>query len=262
MADWYKDSMYLKADDTGKSADDVVVDSIIDILNKLTPSRLNRKIWYRGGKLGNWEVKAGDSMKSVFKVEECGKGAGLNLVGDAPWFQVAWKEYEKYKGLREIDSPLKEKITEYFDVSSAAGLDYDYTNPWCGAFLAWCFDQTQDYKRINTAKSAAAFGWKGSTWENGEDCEAFVGALIVFDFSHVALIAGENLDGTRYVYLGGNQGNGEKTAGHQKIILGSVDKKSKSIIAITKPKKYTISEKDKELPKYDVSAENSKESSR
>lgn len=262
MADWYKDSMYLKADDTGKSADDVVVDSIIDILNKLTPSRLNRKIWYRGGKLGNWEVKSGDSMKSVFKVEECGKGTELNLVGDAPWFQVAWKEYEKYKGLREIDSPLKEKITEYFDVSSAAGLGYDYTNPWCGAFLAWCFDQTQDYKRINTAKSAAAFGWKGSTWENGEDCEAFVGALIVFDFSHVALIAGENLDGTRYVYLGGNQGNGEKTAGHQKIILGSVDKKSKSIIAITKPKKYTISEKDKQLPKYDVNAENSKESSR
>lgn len=201
-------------------------------------------------------------MKSVFKVEECGKGTELNLVGDAPWFQVAWKEYEKYKGLREIDSPLKEKITEYFDVSSATGLGYDYTNPWCGAFLAWCFDQTQDYKRINTAKSAAAFGWKGSTWENGEDCEAFVGALIVFDFSHVALIAGENLDGTRYVYLGGNQGNGEKTAGHQKIILGSVDKKSKSIIAITKPKKYTISEKDKQLPKYDVNAENSKESSR
>jgi len=54
----------------------------------------------------------------------------------------------------------------------------------------------------------------------------------------------------------------EKTAGHQKIILGSVDKDSKSIVAITKPKKYTISEKDKEFPKYDVSAENSKESSR
>jgi hypothetical protein len=34
MADWYKDSMYLKADNTGKSADDVVVDSIIDILNR------------------------------------------------------------------------------------------------------------------------------------------------------------------------------------------------------------------------------------
>ncbi|WP_426278892.1 hypothetical protein ACN9MN_06595 [Chryseobacterium sp. S-02] len=262
MADWYKDSMYLKADDTGKSADDVVVDSIVDILNKLTPSRLHRKIWYRGGKLDNWEVKASDSMKMVFKVEECGKGTGLNLVGDAPWFQVAWKEYEKYKGLREIDSPLKEKITEYFDVSSAAGLGYDYTNPWCGAFLAWCFDQTQDYKRINTPKSAAAFGWKATAWDNGEDCEAFVGALIVFDFSHVALIAGENLDGTRYVYLGGNQGNGEKTAGYQKIILGSVAKNSKTIVAITKPKKYTVSEKDKELPKYDVNAENSKESSR
>ncbi|MGE8533424.1 MAG: hypothetical protein ACN6OJ_02425 [Chryseobacterium sp.] len=262
MADWYKDSMYLKADDTGKLSDDVVVDSVVDILNKLTPSRLHRKIWYRGGKLDKWEVKAGDSMKAVFRVVECGKGTGLNLVGNAPWFQAAWKEYEKYKGLREIDSPLKEKITEYFDVSSAAGLGYDYTNPWCGAFLAWCFDQTQDYQRINTPKSAAAFGWKGSTWENGEDCNAFVGALIVFDYSHVALIAGENLDGTRYVYLGGNQGNGEKTAGHQKIILGSVDKESKSIVAITKPKKYTISEKDKEFPKYDVSAENSKESSR
>lgn len=38
--------------------------------------------------------------------------------GSAPWFKVAWSEYEKYKGLRKIDSPLKEKGHQYFSVSS------------------------------------------------------------------------------------------------------------------------------------------------
>ena len=86
--------------------------------------------------------------------------------------------------------------------------------------------------------------------------------MIVFDFSHVALIVGENMDGTRYVYLGGNQGSGETRTGYQKIILGSVAKNASSIIAITKPKKYNIREEDKILPKYDINAENSRASSR
>lgn len=195
-------------------------------------------------KPNGWEArKEGiNKLKEWFKYDKtiCKEGETLLpelASGNASWFKIAWQEYEKYKDLREIDSPLKEKITKYFDVSSAAGLGYGYSEPWCGAFLAWCFDQT-------------------------EDCEVFVGALIVFDFSHVALIAGESIDGTRYVYLGGNQGNGESRSGYQKIILGSVRKNSKTIIAITKPKRYKISPKDKILPKYDVNAENSNKTSR
>jgi hypothetical protein len=186
----------------------------------------------------------------------------------APWFEVAWEEYEKYKGLREIDSPLKEKITLYFEASSTKGVkngkgvDYNYSDPWCGAFIAWCFDQTNDYKRINTPMSAAAFGWKPGNWKKGETSKPFVGALIIFSFSHVAIIAGETTDGKGYVYLGGNQGNGEKREGYQKIILGSVSKTSSTIVGITKPSGYVISAEDEKLTKYDISAENTKESSR
>ncbi|MDR7212203.1 hypothetical protein [Flavobacterium piscis] len=198
----------------------------------------------------------------------CKNVANVELFGKAPWFIVALQEFEAYKGLIEKESPLKEKISIYFDVSSAKGVknknkeNYGYNEPWCGAFLAWCFDQTDNFKRINTKHSAAAFGWKSTNWEKGEDCEAFIGAIIVFDYSHVAIIAGETLDGSGYVYLGGNQGNGDLRVNYQKIIMGSVSKNSKSIIAITKPKDYNISKEEKILQKYDINAENSKESSR
>jgi len=208
-------------------------------------------------------------IKKWFKYDKnvCKGEVELNLSGRAPWVVVALAEYEKYKGLREIDSPLKEKVHEYFQVSSTGakkenGTLWDHTDPWCGAFLAWCFEQTENFKRINTAYSAQAFGWKSNKWGKGEVSEPFVGAIIVFDYSHVAVIVGENNDGTSYVYLGGNQGNGDKRTGYQKIILGSVSKNSDTILEITKPKDYLIVEEDKKLLKYDVNAENSKESSR
>jgi len=222
----------------------------------------------------SWSIRkdALTKLKTWFKYDKrvCDGEAVLMpelAEGSAPWFKVAWKEYEKYKGLREIDSPLKEKVHEYFKVSSTGakkqnGGLWDHADPWCGAFLAWCFDQTEDFKRINTAYSAQAFGWKSDKWGNGENSQPFVGALIVFDFSHVALIAGETKDGSGYVYLGGNQGNGEKRTGYQKIILGSVPKNSKTILEIMKPKTYIVDDEEKILPKYNVEAENSAGSSR
>uniref|UniRef100_UPI0026EE7F21 hypothetical protein n=1 Tax=Apibacter mensalis TaxID=1586267 RepID=UPI0026EE7F21 len=56
MADWYKDKMYVKADETGKYSDDEVVEMIVKILNKKTNSRDKRKVWYRGGKEGKLSV--------------------------------------------------------------------------------------------------------------------------------------------------------------------------------------------------------------
>ena len=223
---------------------------------------------YKNGKSINHvpKQKAFDEITSkVFRVNECIYGktnTKKQPKGKAPWIPFALAEFANYKGLREIDSPLKEKISVYFEISSAKGLKYDYSKPWCGAFIVWCFEQTKDYTNINNAKSAAAFGWKGSTWAKGETCEPFVGATIVFNFSHVAFIVGENNDGTRYVYLGGNQGNGESRSGYQKICMGSVLKTSKTILDISKPKEYTITDEDKKLIKYDIKDENSKASSR
>lgn len=111
----------------------------------------------------------------------------------------------------EKDSPLKEQIEEYFAVSSTGRyknqskkISWGYNDPWCGAFVAWCFDKTKNYSSVKSTKSAAAFGWTSGNWTEGHSCEVFVGAIIIFTWSHVAIIVGENKDSSKYVYLGGN----------------------------------------------------------
>ncbi len=73
MIDWFKDGMYLKADETGKISDDEVVNSIIKIINEKTSSYPERRVWYRGGKAGDLTVSESNSTKSIFRVAECGK---------------------------------------------------------------------------------------------------------------------------------------------------------------------------------------------
>ncbi|MCH4829843.1 hypothetical protein [Flavobacterium columnare] len=187
----------------------------------------------------------------------------------APWVDVAFEEFEKYKGITEKESPLKERISEYFKLSGSPSLTYK--DAWCATFVHWCFQHTE-YKDTNEKGNVGAFDWaeegnlriKGNStkdgWINGEKSEVFVGAVIVFSFSHVAIIVGENKTGEKYIYLGGNQGS--KVTGGQKICLGSASKNSKDIFAIMKPKNYNPKENEKKLPIYDVEEENSNSSSR
>ncbi|MXO24355.1 MULTISPECIES: CHAP domain-containing protein [unclassified Apibacter] len=210
-------------------------------------------------------------LKTWFKYDKAvcrgEKELKLDTGNRAPWINIAWEEYNKYKGLIEKQSPLKEKISIYFKESNSK---LNYNDPWCAAFVTWCFKQTEysniipegctyafAYTELNSPK-AKLRGIRG--WLHGEISEPFIGAVIVFNYSHVAFIVGENNDGSKYVYLGGNQG--DKRLNHQKICLGSVSKKDSSIYAIMKPKKYKISDDEKKLPKYDVNIENSGNSSR
>ncbi|QYS92013.1 hypothetical protein JJC04_05165 [Flavobacterium covae] len=170
----------------------------------------------------------------------------------APWVDVAFEEFEKYKGITEKESPLKERISEYFKLSGSPSLTYK--DAWCATFVHWCFQHTE-YKDTNEKGNVGAFDWaeegnlriKGNStkdgWINGEKSEVFVGAVIVFSFSHVAIIVGENKTGEKYIYLGGNQGS--KVTGGQKICLGSASKNSKDIFAIMKPKNYNPKENEK-----------------
>ncbi|WP_306353372.1 hypothetical protein [Flavobacterium sp. '19STA2R22 D10 B1'] len=209
----------------------------------------------------------------VFEYDIRCKGGGdenSNLAGAAPWLKVAWEELNTHKGKTEVDSPLKERVAEYFALSGSPTLNH--TDAWCATFIFWCFQHTKDYKDTNVKGNVGAYDWGEENnskvagnaskdgWPNGEITEAFVGAIIVFTFSHVAIIVGETKDGTGYVYLGGNQGS--NVTGGQKICLGSVAKTSSSIFRIMKPKTYKPSDDEKKLPKYDVNAENSSSSSR
>lgn len=234
-----------------------------------------------GGKTHIWEIekalkdehyKPGENNRYTGACEDKPEEKKKTDGRRAPWVDVGFEEFEKYKGLVEKQSPLKERISEYF--VGTGNSDLDYTAPWCAAFIRWCFDHTADYKNINSKGTAAAYDWAeyGNSkvinnkyvdgWKDGEKCDPFVGAIITFNFSHTAILVGENLKGDKYIYLGGNQGNGDSRSGYQKICLGSISKTSSKIFMIMKPKKYTVDDEEKKLPKYDVEAENSAGSSR
>ncbi|WP_312390687.1 hypothetical protein [Chryseobacterium sp.] len=241
----------------------------------------DQRYGFNNGKTYIWEIEdelkikhyqPGENNKFLNKCENIKEEKKASNGKRAPWVDIAYEEYEKYKSYVEKESPLKEQISRYFQGTGNG--DLDYTAPWCAAFIKWCFDHTADYKNINTKGTAAAFDWAGyqnskvvdnkyvDGWKDGEECEPFVGAIMTFTFSHTAILVGENLKGDKYVYLGGNQGNGDSRSGYQKICLGSISKNSSKIFMIMKPKVYSVAEEEKVLPKLNVEAENSAGSSR
>src|SRR5690606_32208007 len=94
---------------------------------------------------------------------------------------------------------------------------------------------------------------KPDGWKDGEECEAFYGAVIVLKYSHVAFIVGKNSKKNKYIYIGGNQGG--NTSGTQEIQYGSI--KIGNEFMIMKPKKYKISENEKKLKEYSIDKDGS-----
>jgi len=187
----------------------------------------------------------------------------------APWMVFVEQEYKTFKGINENTSPLKEKIEKYFDTTNA--VTGKYTSPWCAALVNWCFEQTKEYKGINTGLTALAFDWaaKGNSkakaskhkpdgWINGEESDPFYGAVVVLNYSHTAFIVGKNTKANKYVYLGGNQGSGK--SGTQKIQYGSVTIGKEFMIM--KPKKYNVSNEEKKLEEYNINKDGSYETTR
>lgn len=205
--------------------------------------------------------------KELFKVVcESVEEENDNANDRAPWMKIAWEEYKKYKGIKEEDSPLKEKIKEYF---KETGYNSDYKDAWCASFINWCFNKTTQYKNTNSKGAMAARDWgpEGNSyiagsgkdgWLNGEITEAFIGAVAVLkSHSHVVFIIGINSKGD-YVNLGGNQGS--RLSGNQKICMGSMPKND--VLYIMKPKSYNVREEEKKLPIYNIDAINDSKSTR
>ncbi len=214
-------------------------------------------------------------LKQWFKYDKniCNGEKELDYVeeDEAPWIPFAKEELKKYGGIRQIHSPLKEKVVEYFKVAKAAW--YDHTGFWCGAFVRWCFAQTKDYNYVfDSYNSVTAFNWLPkeqaqqrnskmigcSDLEHIEDIkDIFVGSIIVFDFSHVAFVIGQSQDEKQIYYLGGNQsdkapgdGKGKRTICIGKISKSEINKK----FWLSKPKKYQPKKEEKQLPKLKVTA--------
>ena len=187
----------------------------------------------------------------------------LELDSGAPWMPFALAELKKHKGLVEKDTLLHESLKKYLETTNASEFMESYKPnyykiSWCASFVNWCFNQTSKYKNINSGLNALAYDWaftssekvknhkaKPNGWIEGEKCQAFYGAVIVFNYSHIAFIIGLNESGTRYIYVGGNQGS--NIEGKSKLSYGSI--KIGNEHAIMKPKNYNISNNEKILPK-------------
>ncbi|PKQ61190.1 hypothetical protein BZG01_19775 [Labilibaculum manganireducens] len=194
---------------------------------------------------------------------------------EAPWMEFLFQEYAKYKGINEDQSPLKERIKNHYHMSTTyapahkgTSNEWNHATAWCVSFVNWCFNQVDEYKNINSKGNGAAFDWTplGSTktnikkgvdgWADGEECEAFVGAVITLSYSHTAFITGKNSKLNKYVYIGGNQGSGK--SGTQQIKYGTVSIGKE--FSIMKPKKYKIQSFD--LPEIEQDADGNYKSTR
>ena len=171
--------------------------------------------------------------------------------------------------MTENTSPLKERIIDEYHKSTTLGgahhgesTEWQQSVPWCASFVNWCFEQTDDYKgtniSINVIYNSLEFDWTPENWENGEECEAFYGAVITLTYSHTAFIVGKNTELNKYVYLGGNQGSGGQ--GQQQIRYGTVTIGNEKSIA--KPKGYVVQDDEKVLQELQVNADGSSETTR
>ena len=173
------------------------------------------------GKSKNHEEKTiffKNKSSKTFKTNECLWGKESDLKGIMPpWMKVAWEEYEKYKGKHKKQSPLKERICDYFNNSNyKAGTN---ENSWCAAFVTWCLNKSspsyEEPKGDGDVK-ARAFTPKGKYkeyyWEKAKvtnDNKPAYGAIAMIRWDttggeHVAFVIGKTKTG-RIALLGGNQ---------------------------------------------------------
>ncbi len=232
-------------------------DAIVDIINSATKSRDNR--W---GHL--------QEMIRIFQANGCIKDEPQVVNTDkAPWMVFAEAEYATYKGITENTSPLKERIIDEYHKSTTLGgahhgksTEWQQSVPWCASFVNWCFEQTANFKSTNLSANGSynslAFDWTPENWENGEECDAFFGAVITLTYSHTAFIVGKNTTLNKYVYLGGNQGG--SASGQQQIRYGTVTIGNEKSIA--KPKGYVVKDEEKVLKELTVNADGSSATTR
>lgn len=218
------------------------------------PASLNyEKRWNNFRKLKTW-FKYDKNVCNIGETQTV-----VNTLGMPPWMEIAWQEYNTYKNYSHKESPLKERISEYF--KNTVWKTGTYNDNWCAAFVTWCLNKG----RINyTAPSgygevrARAFGKFGLAsdhyWENGKVADRYgYGAIAqvkwVLGGEHVAFIIGKTTDG-RIALLGGNQ---SKVVNEVKVGR-SITKSSASaseIVCVMYPKIYEIDQK-----LYDLSSEN------
>ena len=171
-----------------------------------------------------------------------------NIKKEAPWIKIAEEELKKYRGQKESSKDLYNRIKNKYFPDANFGNDRNPTKvAWCAAFVTYCM-KTAGYKNSSNP-SVGGYDWGVAPrpglpkrgWFEGEKTEPFTGAIGIFKFkggySHVAILVGKRKNGM-LVFLGGNQNNEINKTAYE---VSRID-------YFMKPKNYTVSPEEKELP--------------
>ncbi len=197
-------------------------------------------------------------LKSVFRYEvDC-----INNIASSkeevnqslpPWLKVAFEEYNTHLGYIEEEKTLKNRIEKVY-FGSTQNKSLKYTDPWCAAFINYCYLKGGlSYKNL-TGIQVRAFEWGPFNnkflitkrkniggWKEGEDYgKPFLGALAIYSGSHVGFVVGKNTRG-KIVLLGGNQngviGN-TNVGGDESVCFSSYP--ANKILFYMKPKGFIV----------------------
>ncbi|WP_369717103.1 PAAR-like protein [Leptotrichia sp. HSP-536] len=185
------------------------------------------------------------SNKTECKIDNC---PHKNTKKEAPWVKIAEEEMKKYKGQKESSRDLYNRIQKKYFPDANFGTDKNPSKvAWCAAFVTYCM-KTAGYKNSSNP-SVGGYDWGVAPrpglpkrgWFEGEKTEPFTGAIGIFKFrggySHVAILVGKRKNGM-LVFLGGNQNNEINKTAYE----------PSRIDYFMKPKNYTVSSEEKELP--------------
>lgn len=238
MAEWVNKSLHLIAQNTTKSNDDEIVNSIVNKLNNGTDSRAKRIVHYRGGSATANSIsyteqkdKNGNPIykptKEIFKVNDCYLISGEKkeypkINGKrAPWMEIVLEEAKNYGGHSEGVDPLKTRIkNEYFAIPNE--FTNNKTEPtsvsWCAVFASWCLKKAK-YSNPSTCRALEFNPEYMHDGPNKPDklsnmrkiTKPVYGCIIVWKNKsggggHVGFHYGYEANGN-IIPLGGNQGN-------------------------------------------------------
>ena len=151
------------------------------------------------------EIPKANSTTTITNCPNC------NVGERAPWMKIALEEYNKYKGMKENQNPLADKVREYHKIGSSLPKAGPETS-WCASFVNWVLKQA----KVKNWGTAAAQGVESSSNMVKTD-KLVYGAIILLKnhnkatgvatwSGHVTFLVGTDKNGD-YIGLGGNQGD-------------------------------------------------------
>lgn len=193
------------------------------------------------------EIPKANSTTTVTNCPNC------SVEGRAPWMKIALEEYNKYKGFKENQNPLADRVREYHKIGSSLPQKGPETS-WCASFINWVLKQA----KVKNWGTAAAQGVASSSNMVKTDKLVYGAIILLKNYNkatgvatwsgHVTFLVGIDKNGD-YIGLGGNQGDQLKKSTYRRsgpsssFTVGGVQVVQK-FSGFYLPKDYVLKESD------------------